>query len=128
MKAVEDGYLQSRIAHRAKQRKDQTDSGERVVVGVNRYRRPEPESPIGETFRLDPGAASAVVDRYKRTLDSRDNAKVESSLARLSEAARDDGINVMPFIVDCCHALATVGEVSKCLKQEWGAFQEPIRF
>ncbi|MCP5029780.1 MAG: methylmalonyl-CoA mutase, partial [Actinomycetia bacterium] len=51
--AIEDGYLQARIARRAKERKEMVDSGDRVVVGVNRYSDDRPPE-IGEMFTLDP--------------------------------------------------------------------------
>ena len=43
-----------------------------------------------------------------------------------SQAAAKDNENVMPYLVDCCHAYATVGEMVACLKQQWGEFKEPV--
>ena len=48
------------------------------------------------------------------------------SLAKLAAAAAKDSENVMPYLVDCCHAYATVGEMVACLKKEWGEFKEPV--
>ena len=45
---------------------------------------------------------------------------------RLSAAAAKDRENVMPYLVDCCHAYATVGEMVSCLKNQWGEFKEPV--
>jgi methylmalonyl-CoA mutase, N-terminal domain len=59
-------------------------------------------------------------------LDTRNQLAVDRSLARLSEAARNDRENLMPYLVECCHAYATVGEIVTCLKKEWGEFQEPV--
>ncbi len=127
VKAVEDGYLQRRIAERARQRKAKVDSEETVVVGVNRFRREDEDARHGETFRLDPEAARKVVEKYDAVRDSRDQAAAESALDRLGGAAAADGDNLMPYIVDCCHAYATVGEMVGRLKDEWGEFQEPVR-
>ena len=59
--------------------------------------------------------------------NTRDNAAVERTLAALGSAATRDDINLMPLLVDCCHAYATVGEMVDTLKQHWGEFQEPVR-
>jgi methylmalonyl-CoA mutase N-terminal domain/subunit len=125
VQAIEDGYIQMRIARTAHRKKARTDAGERVVVGVNKYRRDNEEANIGEVFRLDPAMRDTVIERYNAIRDQRDNAAVERSLARLGQAARNDGENIMPFLVDCCHAYATVGEMVGELKSHWGEFEEP---
>ena len=127
VRAIEDGSLQMRIARRALERKLDTDNGERVVVGVNYFRHAEQRNELGEVFRLDPAAAGKVVERYLRVKNTRDNAAVERTLAALGSAATRDDINLMPLLVDCCHAYATVGEMVDTLKQHWGEFQEPVR-
>ena len=55
----------------------------------------------------------------------RDNAAVAAMLERLGRAARKDDENLMPYLVDCCHAYATVGEMVAELKRHWGEFREP---
>lgn len=125
VQAIEDGYIQMRIARTAHAKKSQTDAGERIVVGVNKYRRENEEANIGDVFRLDPAMRDTVIERFNAIRDQRDNAAVERSLARLGQAALDDGENIMPFLVDCCHAYATVGEMVSELKSHWGEFEEP---
>lgn len=125
VQAIEDGYIQMRIARTAHAKKAQTDAGERVVVGVNKYRRDKEEANIGEVFKLDPAMRDTVIERFNAIRDQRDNAAVERSLARLGQAALDDSENIMPFLVDCCHAYATVGEMVSELKSHWGEFEEP---
>ncbi len=127
VRAIEDGYLQSRIAHRALERKLDADRGDRVVVGENFFRHAEQTSDFGEVFRLDPAVSRKVVERFTKLKETRDNAAVARSLAKLRAAALDAGENLMPYIVDCCHAYATVGEIVDTLKREWGEFQEPVR-
>ena len=125
--AIEDGYLQARIARRAKERKELIDSGERVVVGVNRYGDDRPPE-IGEMFALDPESSIRTLEKLERLRAERDQSQVEQTLATLSAAAATDHENLMPLLVDCCHAEATVGEMVAVLKAEWGEFDEPIRF
>jgi methylmalonyl-CoA mutase N-terminal domain/subunit len=128
VKAIEDGYLQAKVAERAKERKHATDSGARPVVGVNVGTRDKNESDRGEMFSQDPETVKQVLEKHKRTLARRDQAAVDKALAALGAAAATDTENVMPHLVDCCHAYATVGEMVATLKKEWGEFQEPIRF
>jgi len=126
-KAVEDGWLQMKIAQRASERKRATDSGENVIVGQNYFRHDDQNEGVGEVFKLDPQASARVVEKYERVRDTRDAAAVERTLAALEKAAADDGENLMPYLIDCCHAYATVGEMVATLKSQWGEFQEPVR-
>jgi methylmalonyl-CoA mutase N-terminal domain/subunit len=125
--AIEDGWLQMRLAERARERRRKIDSLETVVVGQNAFRRENQKDDFGEVFRLDPKASARVIEKYNAIRDRRDNAAVERSLDRLSEAAAKDDENLMPYLVECCHAYATVGEIVKRLKAQWGEFQEPVR-
>jgi methylmalonyl-CoA mutase, N-terminal domain len=126
-KAIEEGWLQQRIAHRALERKLATDAGVRVVVGQNRYRREDQAESYGEVFRLDPDISRRVLEKLERLRQTRDAAGVERTLAKLEAASAGDAENLMPYLVDCCHAYATVGEMVARLKARWGEFQEPVR-
>lgn len=126
-KAIEEGYLQMRIARRARERKQLMDSGERVIVGQNHFRREDQNDSISEIFELDKTVASRVLDKLATVKANRDQSKVDASLNALKSAASTDDINLMPLLVDCCHAYATVGEMVATLKNVWGEFQEPIR-
>lgn len=128
VKAIEDGYLQAKVAERARERKQATDSGARPVVGVNVGRREKNDSDKGEMFSQDPETVRQVLDKQARILERRDQTEVDKALAALGAAAATDTENVMPHLVACCHAYATVGEMVTTLKQQWGEFQEPIRF
>ncbi len=127
IKAIEEGWLQMRIAERALERKLKIDSGETVVVGQNHFRRDDAKNEVGETFRLDPGVARRVTEKFERLRQTRDAGAAERSLARLGDAARNDRENLMPYLFECCHAYATVGEMVATLKRQWGEFQEPVR-
>jgi len=127
VKAIEDGWLQRRIAVRAKEKKDATDSGERVVVGQNRYRREAQADSYGEVFRLDPAIAGRVLEKYAQLKRSRDAARAAKALDALEAAAGSDRNNLMPLLVECCHAYATMAETVERLKGCWGEFQEPVR-
>ena len=126
VRAIEDGWIQMRLAERGLERKLDTDAGRNVVVGLNHFRKEDEEIKVGEVFTLDPTVAQRALEKFQRTMDTRDNAAVKTALSRLSQAAAKDNENVMPYLVDCCHAYATVGEMVDCLKAQWGEFKEPV--
>jgi methylmalonyl-CoA mutase N-terminal domain/subunit len=128
IKAIEDGYLQARIAERALARKQAVDEGERLVVGVNLGERENHDQDSGDVFRLDPEGVKRVTERYENLLEQRNQEDVDRCLCRLTHAAAREDENVMPYLVECCHAYATVGEMVTALKREWGEFREPIGF
>ncbi|MEK7834550.1 MAG: methylmalonyl-CoA mutase family protein, partial [Pseudomonadota bacterium] len=127
IEVIESGWLQRRIAERARERKTKIDSGDTTVVGQNAFRRADQSEEFGEVFRLDPQASQRVIERYEAVKARRSPAAVERALTRLERAAANDGENLMPCLVDCCHAYATVGEMVQRLKSQWGEFQEPVR-
>ncbi len=126
IRAIEDGWIQLRLAERGLERKLDTDSGDLVVVGQNFFKKADEEIKIGEVFTLDPTVAQRALEKFQRLMDTRSQAAVDTSLARLAAAAVKDRENLMPYLVDCCHAYATVGEMVACLKKEWGEFKEPV--
>ena len=125
IRAIEEGYIQSRLALRARERKERIDSGKQPVVGVNRYRDDSEQTPPGEVFRIDSESRQHIVDRYQAIKTSRDETQVRRVLKRLAGAARTEDDNLMPHLVDCCHAYATIGEMVTTLKDRWGEFREP---
>jgi len=127
VKAIEDGWLQLRIAHRAHERKLQTDSGELPVVGLNCFRHENQAAAPEEVFRVDPQASRRVLEKLEAVRDRRNQAEVERVLDRLEQAAGVDDENLMPHLIECCHAYATVGEMVARLKAQWGEFREPVR-
>ena len=124
--AIEDGWLQSRLAHRALERKQKNDSGETVVVGQNHFRNAQDEGDVKDIFTLSPTVAARALEKYQRVLQTRDPSAVDRTLQRLATAAENDRENVMPYLVDCCHAYATVGEMVGRLRRVWGEFKEPV--
>ena len=126
VRAIEDGWIQLRLAERGLERKLDTDAGRNVIVGQNHFKKADETIGVGEVFKLDPTVAQRALEKFQRVLDTRSQAGVDTALARLTAAAAKDRENVMPYLVDCCHAYATVGEMVACLKQQWGEFKEPV--
>ena len=125
VQAIEDGWIQSRLAERGLERKLKSDSGESVIVGQNHFRRDE-KIAVGDVFKLDSTVAQRALEKFQRVMDTRNQAEVSKTLASLTAAAKNDRENLMPHLVECCHAYATVGEMVAALKNEWGEFQEPV--
>tara|TARA_B110000091_G_scaffold26183_1_gene25356 strand:- start:6818 stop:8434 length:1617 start_codon:yes stop_codon:yes gene_type:complete len=126
IKAIEEGWMQARLAQSALQRKLDTDSGETVIVGHNYFKKESEDMKAGDVFTLDPTVAKRATEKFETLLDTRNQVEVAKTLAKLAKAAADDSENVMPYLIDCCHAYVSVGEMVACLKKEWGEFQEPI--
>jgi methylmalonyl-CoA mutase N-terminal domain/subunit len=124
--AIEDGWMQMRLAERGLERKLDTDAGKNVIVGQNFFKKDNEEIGVRELFTLDPTVAQRVLEKYQRVLDTRQQSAVDAALVKLSAAAAKDRENLMPYLVDCCHANATVGEMVSCLKNQWGEFKEPV--
>ena len=99
------------------------ERGEKVVVGVNRFVVDE-EQPI-DTLAIESGVADKQLDSLRRVKGSRDTTAVRQSLAELRRAAATDE-NLMPFLLACVKAYATLGEVCEELKQVFGAYEEPV--
>lgn len=124
--AIEEGWIQMRLAQRGLERKQRIDSGETVIVGQNHFRHEGEQAGVDEIFRLDPSVANRALEKYQKVLDTRSWSAVQAALHKLARAAADDKENLMPYLVDCCHAYATVGEMVSTLKAQWGEFQEPV--
>ena len=121
LRAIEAGYIQNEIQNAAFVCQKAVESGEQVVVGVNRFRM-DGESPI-PTFRLDPALEQAQIDRLREVRASRSPAEVAQRLDRLEQAARG-GDNLLPLILDAAEAYATVGEISDRLRVVFGEYRE----
>ncbi|WP_380167345.1 methylmalonyl-CoA mutase [Jannaschia sp. R86511] len=123
--AIEAGFQKSEIERSAYAVAQQIDAGERVVVGVNRFRT-DTEEPY-EPLRPDPDLERAQVARLAALRARRDGAAVEQALARLREAAAGTA-NVLVPMRDALAALATVGEVCGVLRDQWGRYEPSERF
>jgi methylmalonyl-CoA mutase N-terminal domain/subunit len=119
--AIEKNYIQIEIQNAAYQYQQEIETGERVIVGVNRFRQEEGD-PM-RTFRLDPELEQQQVVRLRELRASRDAAMVERRLAAIEGAART-GDNLMPHFLSCCEAYATVGEISDRLRKVFGEYRE----
>ncbi|HYL77010.1 MAG TPA: methylmalonyl-CoA mutase family protein [Bryobacteraceae bacterium] len=119
--AIEKGFIQNEVHNAAYQYQQAVERGEAVVVGVNRFKQEEKEQ--SGMFRLDPALEQQQVDRLRHLRAQRDAAGVEQRLSALEQAARGSQ-NLMPHILSCAEAYATVGEISDRLRKVFGEYQD----
>ena len=120
--AIEKGFFQREIAESAYRYQKETDKKERIIVGVNRYQLDEGISiPI---LKMDEKGEHRQINRLKKLRKERDQSKVNKNLELLRKAAKGDK-NLMPFILDCVHSYATLGETCDVLREVFGEYKEP---
>jgi methylmalonyl-CoA mutase N-terminal domain/subunit len=121
LRAIETGYIQNEIQNAAFAYQKAVESGEQVVVGVNRFRM-EDENPI-PTFRLDPALELAQIERLRQVRATRNQADVMDKLNRLEQGARGSE-NLLPLVLDAAGSYATVGEMSGRLRTVFGEYRD----
>ena len=119
--AIESGFIQNEIQDAAYAYQRKVESGEQVVVGVNRF---EMEDDRGlAPFRIDPEIESRQVEQLREMRAQRSRDEVAAKLDALESAARG-GSNLMPPVMDAAEAFATVGEISDRLRSVFGEYAE----
>ncbi len=121
MKAIEKGYVQKEISDSSYRYQLAVESGEQVVVGLNRFETGDVSLP--ETLEVGEETERKQIGRLSRLKSERDNAKVASALKRIEQAARGSD-NVMPTLVDAAMEYATVGEMTDVLRSVFGQYRE----
>jgi methylmalonyl-CoA mutase N-terminal domain/subunit len=126
VEAVEAGYPQREIADASYRYQRSIESGERVIVGVNAFEKPDEQLPpdllkIGA--EIERGQARSV----QEVRAARNGAAVEASLAALKRACAGDA-NVMPYLIDCVKAVATEGEIVEAMAGVYGRYTESTQF
>ena len=119
VKAIETGYIQEEIARSAYEAQKRIESGEDVVVGMNRYTMEEP--PFEELLTVDDSLRIKQIERLKSVRSSRNQEKTDAALAAIAEAAEGHA-NLMPHILHAVETYATVGEISDTLRRVWGEY------
>jgi methylmalonyl-CoA mutase, N-terminal domain len=123
--AIEQGFQKQEIEKSAYRIAGEIDSGERVVVGVNRFAMDEEEA--YEPLRVDPAIEAAQAARLAALRSERDTDAVEAALADLGKAAHGTE-NVLPFMREALRLRATVGEVCHTLRAVWGVYHPVEHF
>jgi len=121
--AIERGFQQQEIQQAAYSYQLAQESGDSVLVGVNRFQADE-EAPV-DLLKIDASVETRQLEKLAALKARRDNDAVQAALALVIETARGDG-NLMPVIVDAVKTYATLGEVSDAMREVFGEFDAPV--
>ncbi|GGH18840.1 acyl-CoA mutase large subunit family protein [Mucilaginibacter phyllosphaerae] len=119
VKAIEQDYIQQEIAAAAYQYQNDIESGDQILVGVNKFTQAEEVNP--PVFRVDDAIRRQQMDKLIRLKEERDNIQVEKALANLTSAARSKD-NLMPYILTAVECYATLGEIADTLRDVFGEY------
>lgn len=125
VRAIELGYPQKEIAEAAYTYQREVDSGERVLVGVNKYVTDD-QLPV-EILRIDEERENAQIRRLKELKKQRDNSLVQRRLDELRRAS-ENGQNLMPHILEAVKAYATLQEICDVWRGVFGEYRDPGYF
>ncbi|MBS1236999.1 MAG: methylmalonyl-CoA mutase [Deltaproteobacteria bacterium] len=125
VKAVASGYVQREVARQAYEYEKKLQEGKVIKVGVNKYT--EGVDMEVELHEHNESWAQEQIARLKELKRTRDNKAVKDTLKALEKAASEKK-NVMPYLVACCKAYATVGEMANVFRQVFGEHREPSIF
>ena len=123
VKLIEEGWFQKQIADFAYETALRKQSGDKPVIGVNRYGLEGANEKI-EVHPYDPTTAERQIARTRRVRAERDEKQVKTLLMKLTEIAGDPDENIMTVTVDLVRAGATMGEIVEKLKTVWGVYRE----
>ena len=123
LRAIEEGFVQREIGEAAYREQQALESGRRIVVGVNRFQRADEQAPA--LLKVDAAVLKRQRSRLARVRAERDGERVQTTLTALGDAA-EGGQNLLPRILDCVRAYATVGEICDTLRSRFGTYRPPV--
>ena len=119
--AIEKGFFQREIAESAYRYQKEIDDNQRTIVGVNRYQLDEePSIPI---LKMDEKGEERQIKRLQKLRTERNNTSTQHHLQSLKKAAQGTE-NLMPYILNCVHSYATLGETCQVLRDVFGEYKE----
>lgn len=119
--AIESGYVQSEIQNAAYKHEKEVESGERIIVGVNKFKTDEEE--YKNLLKIDLKVQEEQIKFLNKVKAERDSNAVNKTLLMLKNAAQGSE-NLMPYILDSVKAYATIGEICKTLRDVFGEYRE----
>ena len=126
--AIESGYMKAELVQAHAERRARVESGEQVIVGVNKHVESEPNPMLADLDAaiqsVDPAVAAQAIDGVVRWRAERDPQAVASALSELRAAAEGDA-NLVPASLACARAGVTTGEWADALRQVFGEFRAP---
>jgi methylmalonyl-CoA mutase, N-terminal domain len=126
--AIQAGYPQKEIADAAYRFQREFDEGEREIIGVNAFADPDEELAI-PLLEVSEESLRQHLGRLERTRLERDGERVAAALKRLRDLASQPGssaTNLMPALIECAEAYATLGEMCGVFRAIFGEYREPV--
>ena len=117
--AIESGFMQDEIAKSAYAYQKEIESGEKIIVGVNKFTYDE--APTTIAFKIDDSIRQVQIDKINTLKKNRDAAKVAACLDAITTAAKGTD-NIMPLVVEAVENKVTLGEISNALRSVFGEF------
>lgn len=125
-KAIEAGIPKMRIEEASARKQARIDSGQDVIVGVNKYRLAK-EDPLQILDVDNKKVRTSQIERLNQIKSTRDNTKVEKALTDITECARTGEGNLLALAVEAARCRATLGEISTAMEKEFGRYKAQIR-
>ena len=124
MTAIEKGYPQKHIQDAAYDYQKSIESGDRTIVGVNKFHIDEDMSER-KLLKVDASVGVNQIKKLREMKEKRDNVRVKTTLDAVREGAKGEA-NLMPLILDAVHAYATEGEICGVLREVFGEYKENV--
>ncbi len=125
IKAINNGYPQKEIADASFKYQRAVDSGEEIIVGVNKFQSPEGVEKKPNLLKIDDSIRNVQVKTLNEVKSQRENEDVRIKLKELKNAA-EGSKNLMPFIINAVESYATLGEISNIFREVFGEYEENI--
>jgi methylmalonyl-CoA mutase N-terminal domain/subunit len=123
LKAIENGFVFREIQESSVEFQRQVDSGEKVIVGLNKFVMPEEEDlEEQDIFESDPKVESIQKEKLTQVKSKRNDKEVRLALRELDDAIDRDE-NLMPHIIDAVKRYVTLGEICQVMREKWGEFE-----
>jgi methylmalonyl-CoA mutase N-terminal domain/subunit len=121
VKCIEEGFIQRQIENAAYQYQQEIERGERIIVGMNKFKINEQSKP--PLLRVAPEVEKTQIDKLTEVKNNRNNEQVKNSLAKLEKTAQGTD-NLMPDILECVKKYATLGEICNVLRGVFGEYKD----
>ena len=122
IKAIDNGYVQREIQKSAYEFEKEVESGDRIVVGVNKY---QTEGEYSKLLKINEKVQEDQIRFLRKIKSERDNEEVKIKLNKLKESATGDQ-NLIPYIIDAVKVYASIGEISNTLREVFGEYKENV--
>jgi methylmalonyl-CoA mutase N-terminal domain/subunit len=121
--AIEKGFVQHEIQRASYEFEKQLESGEKTIVGINKFKSEDYEKP--ELLKIDMKIQGDQIKFLSKVRAERNNGEASRKIAALENAASGEG-NLMPFILDAVKAYCSLGEISDTLRKVFGEYKETV--